>query len=175
MNRKHFFVGLGCVLLLVGIAGWVVLSIRPQAHDISISLVGYTNVPTAFSVAACTSSNATTGRFAIFRVHNPTRQNLFGYFGPMILKPNDGPTLPSIQMQNSLNGDFNLPPHGTTLVAVPEPQVTGKWQFMVTLHPIYIHSYRWQGVLAEVGEKVGFGPLALSSKNRFAVSEEIER
>ncbi len=60
------------------------------------------------------------------------------------------------------------------MIAVPEPQIAGKWQSVVVL--CHRHTYsRWQWPLVRAAQSVGLGFLAGSSKNWFAISPEIER
>ncbi|MCX6927639.1 MAG: hypothetical protein NT154_31185 [Verrucomicrobia bacterium] len=183
VKPKHFIVGLGCLLLLGGVATWFVALASPQpagprSHGISVSLVGYTNVAAGIPAATYASTNSTTGRFAILRVRNPTRRDFFCYFGPVILRPGDGSTPDAIQVPKSQAGDFNLPPHATAIIAVPEPQITGKWQSVVVL--CHRHSYtRWQWPLVQLAQKVGVYAvvehLAGTDRNWTAVSPEIAR
>lgn len=138
MKQKYFIVGLGCLLLLGGAATCVVVlssprTPGPRSHGISASLVGYTNVAVGMPAATYASTNPTTGRFAILRVRTPARRDFFCYFGPIVLRPADGSTPDAIQSRKSQDGDFDLPPHGSAIIAVPEPQIAGKWQSVVVL------------------------------------------
>jgi len=183
VKPKHFIVGLGCLLLLGGVATWfaVLTSLRlagPRSHGISASLLGYTNVAVGMPAATYASTNPTTGRFAILRVRNPTRRDFFCYFGPIVLRPADGSRPDAIQLRKSQTDVFDLPPHGSAIIAVPEPQTAGKWQFIVVL--CHRHSYsRWQWPLVQLVQKVGlYGVLEyLDGSNRswFAVTPEIAR
>jgi hypothetical protein len=183
VKQTYFIVGLGCLLLLGGAATCVVVlssprTPGPRSHGISASLVGYTNVAVGMPAATYASTNPTTGRFAILRVRNPTRRDFFCYFGPIVLRPADGSTPDAIQLRKSQTGDFDLPPHATTIIAVPEPQIAGKWQSVVVL--CHRHSYtRWQWPLVQLAQKVGLYAaleyLDGSDRHWFAVTSEIAR
>ena len=183
VKPKHFIVGLGCLLLLGGVATWFVVptspqSVGPRSHGISASLVGYTNVAAGIPAATYASTNPTTGRFAILRVRNPTRRYFFCYFGPIVLLPADASRPDPIQMRKSQTDVFDLPPHGSAIIAVPEPQIAGKWQSVVVLCNRRSYS-RWQWPLVQLVQKVGiYGVLEyLDGSNRswFAVTQEIAR
>jgi hypothetical protein len=121
-------------------------------------------------------SNPTIGRFAILRVRNPTSRDFFCYFGPIVLRPANGSRRDAIQLRKSQTGEFDLPPHGSAIIAVPEPQIAGKWQSVVVL--CHRHSYsRWQWPLVKLADKVGLYAVLehLDGSNRswFAVTPEI--
>lgn len=125
-----------------------------QSHRISVTLLGYTNDVSGIPCGRFIKTNAATQRFAIFRVENPTRCDLFCYLGATILKPSDGSSVDSIQFQELPLGDFDLRPRGFTIVAVPEPAVSGRWQLIISL--CHRHNYRqgWQFRLAMLASRL---------------------
>jgi hypothetical protein len=183
MKVKHVMVGLGCLLLLGGVGVWFAAlatpgSTGPRSHGIAVSLIGYTNAAAGIPTAVYGSTNPTTGRLAMLRVRNLTRRNFFCYFGPIVLRPSDGSTPDAIQMRMSHDGDFNLPPHGTAIIAVPEPQIVGRWQALVVLCHRKMYP-NWQWPLVQWAQKVGFygvlEHLDGTDRSWFAISPEIAR
>ena len=159
MPRKWIIAGLVGLLLICATIGASLLAVAgSQLHGISVSLLGYTNDPSGIPCGRFVSTNAATQatqRFAVFRLQNPTRCDLFCYFSGVILNHSDGSHSNPIQFQSPQFGDFDLRPRGFAVVAVPEPAISGRWELVFSL--CHRHNYRhpWQFRLAMVASRMG--------------------
>jgi hypothetical protein len=160
MPRNWILAGLVGLLLIAAAIAMSLLAIsgsqlHGQSHRISVSLLGYTNDVSGIPCGRFIKTNVATQRFTVFRVENPTRCDLFCYFGAVILKPSDGSHADPAQFQSPQLGDFDLRPRGSSIVAVPEPAISGRWQLIFSL--CHRHNYRhgWEFRLARLTSWLG--------------------
>ena len=159
MPRKWIIAVLvGLLLITASIAISLVAisdsSLHGRAHRISVTLLGYTNDVSGIPCGHFIKTNAAPQRFAEFRVENPTRCDLLCYLSARILKPSDGSSADPVQFRQLPSGDFDLRPRGFSVVAVPEPAISGRWQLIISL--VHLHNYRqgWQFRLATLASRL---------------------
>lgn len=133
MKRRRF---LFWCFAVAAIAGALVVWHSGRV-EIPITLVGYTNDVTGIPTTSYATSNLAHSGFAMFRVHNPTRDSFLCYIGPLTV----GTT--KIQPRETQVGDFELSPGAAVTFAVPAPETRDAWRCGVVLYRKR-HLSRWK-------------------------------